>query len=36
LSIIARTSSAASTSPPTRSPPVSITGSAETVSVRSA
>ncbi|KAG1789122.1 uncharacterized protein HD556DRAFT_1244117 [Suillus plorans] len=29
LSMIARTSSAASTSPPTRSPPVSITGSAE-------
>lgn len=36
LSTIARTSSAASTSPPTRSPPVSITGSAETASIRSA
>ncbi|KAG1888406.1 hypothetical protein F4604DRAFT_1717329 [Suillus subluteus] len=38
LSMIARTSSAASTSPSTRSPPVSITGSAEpeTVSIRSA
>ncbi|KIK38520.1 hypothetical protein CY34DRAFT_809250 [Suillus luteus UH-Slu-Lm8-n1] len=36
LSMIARTSSAASTSPPTRSPPVSITGSAETASIRSA
>ncbi|KAG1776528.1 hypothetical protein EV702DRAFT_1109194 [Suillus placidus] len=34
LSMIARTSSAASTSPPTRSPPVSIT--AETASIRSA
>ncbi|KAG2347187.1 hypothetical protein BDR05DRAFT_958661 [Suillus weaverae] len=34
LSMIARTSSAASTSPPTRSPPVSIT--AEAASVRSA
>ncbi|KAG2159339.1 uncharacterized protein EDB93DRAFT_1197461 [Suillus bovinus] len=36
LSMIARTSSAASTSPPTRSPPVSITASAETASIRSA
>lgn len=36
LSMIARTSSAASTSPPTRSPPISITGSAETASIRSA
>ncbi|KAG1769779.1 hypothetical protein EDD22DRAFT_867860 [Suillus occidentalis] len=36
LSMIARTSSAASTSPPARSPPVSITGSAETASIRSA
>lgn len=36
LSMIARTSSAASTSPPIRSPPVSITGSAETASIRSA
>lgn len=36
LSMIARTSSAASTSPPTRSPPVFINGSAETASIRSA
>ncbi|KAG1740452.1 uncharacterized protein EDB91DRAFT_1082007 [Suillus paluster] len=36
LSTIARTSSAASTSPPTRSPPVAITGNAETASIKSA
>lgn len=36
LSMIARTSSAASTSPPTRSPLVYITGNAETASIRSA
>jgi len=35
LSAIARTSSAVSTSPPNRSSPVTITGSAETSSIRS-
>ncbi|KAG2134782.1 hypothetical protein DEU56DRAFT_808535 [Suillus clintonianus] len=36
LSMIARTSSAASTSPPSRSPPLIITGNVETASIRSA